>query len=854
MDRGNSRDRSFIMSVQHADDRNPERGIFRIRHIFFLAVMLLAFLALLSYRVSDTALILGGRGTPLAPGNWIGLLGARFSFWIFHLFGLAGYALMALMLLKMVRFFVPEPGGRALTLFSGTALVMFGLALVFGLSPESFVGVSAALGLGSLREPALALSGGVIGQVLAAPAVGDYPDGVLRQLIGAVGAMITGWALFTVGVVVLYVADWHRVLRDRVFSPAPAGETGPRRIDMVAAQADGDDGQSDDGYDDSSAPARRGLLAGLLERRQALRSAPEADKADPEPDPEPDETAVDRDADDPGIPSPVPVEPFEDPGPARQTLPAEPVPAAGLERSGNISTRVGERGDDLRAGHGDYQLPPVPMLSQGAATGGEDLESIAVARDNLQRTLEDFGIDGRVSGYTSGPRVTRFEITLAPGVNVKKVESIADNIAMNLSAQSVRVLAPIPGRPVVGVEISNKSSEAVFMRSVMESDAWRLGKAEIPIALGKDVAGKPVVLDLAKAPHMLIAGSTGTGKSVCSNTLIMSLLFRFKPDELKLIMVDPKVVEFEDYKRLPHLLTPVINDSAKVPIALRWAVNEMEKRYRILARAGVKKISEYNSRTLPETPVLDEDGRPIPDRLPVLIAIIDELGDLMMTEARKDVENSITRIAQKGRAAGVHIVVATQRPSTNVITGVIKANLPTRLCFQVRSLIDSRVVLDAGGAEKLLGKGDMLYMSPTSMNIERVQGSFVPDPDIRKVVEFVCSQAPQQFNSQVLAENAEEAGEDDEMLPIDDEDRSDVAHLVNRYLRPGDNPNVRKALEIVILDRKVSTSYLQRRLGIGYNSAATIIDTLEERGVVGPASGSGNKRDILIFDGMEISE
>ena len=530
-------------------------------------------------------------------------------------------------------------------------------------------------------------------------------------------------------------------------------------------------------------------------------------------------------------------------------------------RSNELQTQVTHQGNAApSASQSDYVLPPVSMLSQGDDSCGEDLEEISVAKAALAQTLEDFGIRGWVSAYTSGPRVTRFEVTLEPGVNVRKVEQIADNIAMNLAAQSVRILAPIPGRPVVGVEISNSKASAVFMRSVMESDQWRSGKAEIPIALGKDVSGKPVVLDIASAPHMLIAGSTGTGKSVCSNSLIMSLLFRFRPDELKLIMVDPKVVEFDVYKNLPHLLTPVINDAAKVPVALRWAVNEMEKRYRIRAAARVKKISEFNKRPIPEVPVCDDEGVPIPDRMPVLLVIIDELGDLMMTEAKKDVETSITRIAQKGRAAGVHVIVATQRPSTNVITGVIKANLPTRLCFQVRSNTDSRVVIDAPGGEKLLGKGDMLYMSPASMHIERVQGSFVPDADIQKVVDFVSSQAPQDFNNSVLAEDPPESDDDDDFGGDDDDDApwdeegADVSALIKKYMRPGDGEVMRKALEVVLLERKASTSYLQRRLGIGYNRAAELIDQMESRGIVGPPSGSGSKRDILVFDGAGFND
>ena len=351
---------------------------------------------------------------------------------------------------------------------------------------------------------------------------------------------------------------------------------------------------------------------------------------------------------------------------------------------------------------------------------------------------------------------------------------------------------------------------------------------------------------------MLVAGATGTGKSVCSNSLITSLLFKFKPDELRLIMVDPKIVEFDAYKTLPHLLTPIINDSAKVPIALRWAANEMDRRYHVLAQVGVKKLSEFNSRPVSSEPEYDRDGNLIPAKMPLLVIILDELADLMMTEAKKDVETNITRIAQKGRAAGIHIIVATQRPSTNIITGVIKANLPTRLCFQVRSRVDSQVVLDTPGSEKLLGMGDMLVMTSSSMEIERVQGAWVKDDDIKSVVKFVSDQAPQHFNDTVLAENDDSDEEIDPDDMPDDEDLADIAPILAKYMRPGDDDTMRRALEVVVLDRKASTSYLQRRLKIGYNRAAELIDQMEERGIVGPPSGSGNKREILVFDGIDI--
>jgi S-DNA-T family DNA segregation ATPase FtsK/SpoIIIE len=399
----------------------------------------------------------------------------------------------------------------------------------------------------------------------------------------------------------------------------------------------------------------------------------------------------------------------------------------------------------------------------------------------------------------------------------------------------------------------------------METDAWQASRMEIPLVLGKDVSGNPVVLELAQAPHLLIAGATGSGKSVCMNTLIMSLLMKFGPEDLKLILVDPKVVEMADYATLPHLITPVIDDFKKVPLALRWAATEMDKRYKQLAKAGVRKLKDYNSRQLPETPVLDDDNLPIPDKLPVLIVIIDELADLMQTDARSDIETSISRIAAKGRAAGVHIVVATQRPSRDVITGTIKSNLPTRISFRVPSLTDSRVILDQKGAEALLGMGDMLLLAPKrGLELERIQGAWVADGDIKQVVKFVSDQAPQSFDDQVVASADGEDGDDvpgsrkgsrasggdwsEEETDAFIDNGFELDPMVARYMQPGDDDLVRRALEVVLLEKKASTSYIQRRLKIGYNRAAELIDLMEERGIVGPPSGSGAKRDILVFD------
>lgn len=856
----------------------------KIKAVISFVLTLLLLLAFVSYNQVDCAVLAGGAGG--SPQNWIGHAGAWISVVSFHLFGLAAYLIPLLFLLRTLRSFV-SGAGRSVVFWSGALLVIFGSVLLFGLAPEPFCSVTDYLGLGRRQLPQLALSGGTLGQILASPAY-ESSDGVLmlsegwmRQFIGAVGTMVVGLSFLLSGLVVIYINDWHRLLFERINSDADI-ESEPRRRSFHARDIERTRKEDDFEPEEQITPKRSRLLDflrrgeedGKEQEMAASRSVsgksierlfdePEMEQALSEiknpasPLPRANDTVVEQE-----LPVETPVQAAQSMVNEEKTvLKNEPVPE--IKETPKVNTRPVAPGEKaVGAASRDFVLPPVTMLARGSEIIGENSEAIERSREILQRTLEDFNIMGRVSGYISGPRVTRFEITLDPGVNVKKVEQIQDNIAMNLSAQSVRVLAPIPGRPVVGIEVSNSKPEAVHMRSVMESDAWKNTRMDIPLAVGKDVSGKPVVFDLAKAPHLLIAGTTGTGKSVCTNSLIVSLLFRFAPDELKLIMVDPKVVEFEDYKRLPHLLTPIINDSSKVPIALRWAVNEMERRYRQLAAAGVKKLAEYNSRPITGEQICTDDGQPIPDRLPYLVVIIDELADLMMTEAKKDAETSIVRIAQKGRAAGIHLILATQRPSTNIITGVIKGNLPSRFCFQVRSMIDSRVVLDTGGAEKLLGMGDMLLMSPTSMNIERVQGAFVRDPDIKSIVKFVSDQAPQHFNDTVLIEEVdvvddEESGgvsafDDDDVF--DEMDRADIAPVIKKYTRPGDSDLFKRALEVVLLDRKASTSYFQRRLKIGYNTAATITQELEDRGIIGPDSGSGKKRDILIFDGMEINQ
>jgi S-DNA-T family DNA segregation ATPase FtsK/SpoIIIE len=692
--------------------------------------------------------------------------------------------------------------------------------------PERFVSATDYLGIGHTDAPASALSGGVLGQFLAAPATEILPAGVVRRYIGTVGSAIVGIVFLLSGLIFIWFADWQTVFaetfrNDR--SSEKKTETPPVPVPAPKA-SERENGPS--------------LRQKLFEKLRLPRKSDDIVDLPPVTE---SYSLIDEDEDGP-MESPelelVPSTTTALPQPVPERIPAPAPPKSHHAPSFELDA--------------PYLLPTMPLLEKVEEKVGQGTEFVENAKSILQSTLESFNVNGQVTGTVSGPRVTRFEVSLAPGVKVDRVVQIEKNIAMELEAESIRILAPIPGKNAVGVEIPNSSPSAVFLRSIMELPAWTGAKAEIPIVLGKDVAGNAVILDLAKAPHLLIAGATGAGKSVCMNTLIMSLLFRFSPQDLKMIMVDPKIVEMKMYEALPHLITPVVNDPAKVPFALRWGVNEMEKRYQMMAIVKAKNLKTFNTRPVEPDPLFDPAGNEIPPRMPYIIIIIDELADVMMSDAKADVETSIARIAQKGRAAGIHIVIATQRPSVNIITGVIKANLPTRIAFRVGSFTDSRVILDQKGAEKLLGSGDMLFIPPGASNLERIQGAFVKDQDIQKVVDFVSAQASQNLDESIVS--GDDATVADDEIPDSDWDseisESELA-MVNKYLQPGDDELTRKSLEIILTERKASTSYLQRRLKIGYNRAAEIIDKLEQRGIVSAPLAGGSKRNILVFDEID---
>ena len=899
-----------------------EKTQFRFRYVLVAILLLLFILSIASHNPADLAVLEGGSSEPVR--NLIGPLGAKIARVLFYLFGLAIYPIAAFLMICLVRSFIPVPAKRK-GYIAALAMAVIGMTLIMAMFPHDMNEWTAKLGLGHPGTPELALSGGVIGAQFAAPAFENVPAGLIRRHIGTVGTMIVSMTLLLTGIVLVFLADWKTILlnnldfrirlkkdrpeydteedeEDSAYAPPPPQHPLPPAPAPVpepelqpeppcpqpAAQYAPPPPQYQQPYAQpyppQYAPPPPQYQQSYAQPPQSVQenghvqvpppavSVPsEEDDGVPPFDVEP---ATDEKKSPPGTFSNFEGEPPEKPG----YHPGNPLPPPRITNAMN-----GTAGASAATAHlaretaglaptPDYALPPITLFDMVKDNRSEDREHLNRTQERLQATLDSFGIAGRVSDIVIGPRITRFEVQLDPGVKVEKVSSITNNLAMEMQAESVRVLAPIPGRNAVGIEVPNKVSTVVYIRSLMEGDEWRKAKAgasNIPIILGRDVAGKAVIANLAKAPHLLIAGSTGSGKSVCMNTLIMSLLSKFSPYDLRLILVDPKFVELAMYRPIPHLITPVVNNAKQVPLALRWGVNEMERRYQILASVKAKNLEAFNNRPRKPEPDLDEHGNLIPDKLPLLVIIIDELADIMMSEAKSEVETSICRIAQKGRAAGIHLIIATQTPRKDIITGVIKANLPTKIAFRVTSGIDSRVILDTVGAERLLGNGDMLFLAPGGEGMERVQGTLVSDPEIQRVVDFVSAQVPQNFNGEVVAEPEIVEGEEDEgkakkkkyRPQFDDEDDSVTAAPVSsgppseafkamaaKYLKPGDGELMQRALEIIVNEKKASTSYLQRRLSIGYNSAATLIDQLEERGVVSAPLPGGQKREILILD------
>ncbi len=472
-----------------------------------------------------------------------------------------------------------------------------------------------------------------------------------------------------------------------------------------------------------------------------------------------------------------------------------------------------------------YEYPPVELLSKpGKKTLKGGAKALTDTATKLQKTLYSFGVSAKVENVSVGPAITRYELKPAEGVRVSKIANLADDIALNLAAETIRIEAPIPGKQAVGIEVPNQEKEAVHLREVLDSKEFAQSKSKLTIALGKDVAGNIQLADIAKMPHVLIAGSTGSGKSVCINTIITSIIYHAKPSEVKFVMVDPKVVELSVYNGIPHLLIPVVTDPKKAAGALAWAVQEMDDRYNKFASKGVRDLQGYNK-------AIEKDNEI--GKLPQIVIIIDELADLMMV-AKGDVEDAICRLAQKARAAGMHLVIATQRPSVDVITGLIKANVPSRIAFAVSSQVDSRTILDSIGAEKLLGKGDMLFFPSGAPKPSRVQGAFVSDDEVEKIVDFIKSNGTATYSEDILESIENSNKTDKEMAQEKEDDDTD--------------PFLMDAIQTVVETGQASTSFIQRRFKVGYARAGRIIDQMEERGVISGYQGSKPREVLMTLD------
>ena len=468
----------------------------------------------------------------------------------------------------------------------------------------------------------------------------------------------------------------------------------------------------------------------------------------------------------------------------------------------------------------NYEFPPVEFLTPGKTATKMGKKAVTDTANKLQKTLYSFGVSAKVENVSVGPTITRYELKPAEGVRVSKIANLADDIALSLAAETIRIEAPIPGKQAVGIEIPNKEKEVVHLRDIIDSNEFKNAKSKLSFALGKNAAGEAIVTDIAKMPHVLIAGSTGSGKSVCINTLITSIIYKSKPSEVKLVMVDPKVVELSVYNGIPHLLIPVVTDPKKAAGALAWAVQEMVNRYHLFAEKNVRDIAGYNG-------ALEKEGAE--GKLPQIVIIIDELADLMMV-AKNDVEDAICRLAQMARAAGMHLVIATQRPSVDVITGIIKANIASRISFAVTSQVDSRTILDSAGAEKLLGKGDMLFFPTGVLKPIRIQGAFVSDSEVEKIVSFLKENGGPTYSEDVL-EKIERANSTDKELDEQDEDETD--------------PFLMEAIDTVVDLGQASASFIQRRFKVGYARAGRIIDQMEARGIISGYEGS-KPRQVLV--------
>lgn len=739
-----------------------------------LALVVFLGLSFLSYDPADppSRLVFPVRATPV---NLCGPAGAALAYHARQIFGLGIWPLLLVLILWDVTLFGRNSRRRTAATLAGLACLTLSICTALQLILPGFAGGS-AWGSG--------------GQVGACAAV------ILQQEFSTVGILILTASLFAAGWLLSPLSDFHQPVSRLVQAP---------RTILIRSR-------------------------GLWERRRAAAAARRTAAAQAGPTESPEET------DHPDtLPFVRAAGPSDDAADGSTDDDSDAIDDREIPINPPAALTLHRPDDAPEAAAREFRLPTLDLLEQPEEFPYELLASRArIAAATLEKTFEEFGLNVKVSEIDTGPVVTQFELSLEPGLRVNKITALEDDLAIALRVPSVRVVTPIPGKNTVGVEVPNDKQVMVRLRELIQSAGNDTDAMRLPLFLGKDVSGHSLVVDLARMPHLLIAGRTGTGKSVCLNTLILSLLMTRSPDEVRMLMIDPKMVELSPYKRVPHLMHPVITDMKKAEAVLGWAVDKMEERYDLLARAGVRHLEGYNK--LGHATVLerlgigadDDAAGEIPERMPYIVIIADEMADLMMTSG-KEVEASIIRLAQKSRAVGIHLVLATQKPTVDVITGLIKSNLPARISFQVASRMDSRVVLDEGGAERLLGSGDMLYLTPGTSSLTRAQGTWVSDEETNAIIEFYRENEPEPEYSEELSRltsSATSGGSAAESGPRHHDELYDAA------------------IDVVVREGRGSVSLLQRCLGIGYGRAARMIDYMAEDGIVGDYNGA-QARDVL---------
>jgi len=794
--------------------------------IVLATLSVLAGLSQWSYQWTDISVLLAPAQNP--PHNYIGPAGAWMAFVLLMVFGLASYLLPILGLLIAVCLWT-RPSEPIRSYLTWGFVFLLATSIILDLQSEPLEVICAKLNI----QP---FSGGLLGYLVA--------EGLLVRLFRDVGAMVIAIVLLGASVAMIVGRPGMVMIGDGLSALVVSVVQKVRNTVSIRVEEAQLRHNEKDVLED-----RRKRLQDTIHRKDRATAGRKASVASRGP--LKDEAAVgpklgsrrkkkDEDAvrkpikeDVADIAEELPPEPVvEAPAPEEPKRPRKKLLSEVLRPPARSGAAAESKDAAPPATYESYVLPSVELLDAPAPPGKIVKSVLERAAQVLEETLSEFGIKAEVTDVQQGPVVTRYELLPAPGIRVERIGQLSNNIALALKATSVRVQAPVPGKGVVGIEIPNKSADIVYIREIMDDIGAKL-KADVPLVLGKDVTGQNLAVDLAAMPHLLIAGATGAGKTVCMNSILGGILMTRTPEQVRLMLIDPKIVEFSAYNAIPHLVVPVITDPKKVAIGLRWAITEMEARYKMFAKVGVRNIKSFNDRPIIEQQDLfgEEEAAPakkdeIPARVPFIVIVIDELADLMLV-AQSDIENCIARLAQLSRAVGIHMIIATQRPSVNVITGTIKANFPARIAFQVAQKVDSRTILDTIGAEKLLGKGDMLYHPPGSSKLMRIQGAMITDEELRSLIDHVKEQAEPAYENaiQEKMKSSKASG------GAPDTDQSDEL--------------IEQAVEIIRETQRASTSSLQRRLRIGYTRAARLMDVLEEKGIVGPPRGS-DPREIMI--------